>query len=285
MGSRRPRSAGARTLATTLARVGAVRAPPSPQPVGPARPTTPRAGVLMTTHGHPTQAEAVTAPPPLMPIGSDASRAGVPDHAPSRRTHRTRTAPPAAMERPRYAPLAPGRAPRTSLVMDLTRHTLMKDRTSMPLGAPQALPPSTVATFLAPVRFAASGEQPPSTPAAVTRVGHPRDLRPMPCPLPSRTRARHMLRPFVSWNGSGAAARSSGAQSRLSQPYARPRRQMGCLRREALSPRSGSRTMSPLPVTGAARQLIMCSVHRHNPAPTAGCRALLGTTWSGMKCS
>ena len=40
---------------------------------------------------------------------------------------------------------------------------------------------------------------------------------------------------------------------------------MGCPRRKALSRRSGSRTMGPLPVTDAAGRSIRCSAHRDDP--------------------
>ena len=102
-------------------------------------------------------------------------------------------------------------------------------------------------------------------PAEVTRVGHPRDLRPILCLPPSRSHARNMPRPFVSWSGNGDAARSSGVQSRLLQPCGRLRQQMGCPRRKALFRRPGSRTMGPLPVTDAAGRSTRCSAHQDDP--------------------
>ena len=74
-----------------------------------------------------------------------------------------------------------------------------------------------------------------------------------------------MPRPFVSWNGNGDAARSSGVQNRLLQPCGRLRQQMACLRRKALFRRPGSRTMGPLPVTDAAGRSIRCSAHQDDP--------------------
>ena len=116
-------------------RAEAVRAPPMK--------LTLLANVLMADRGHPIRAEAVRAPPMTLP-GTHVTLYGntLPDRVPP-------------VDHTRCPSLCPGRVPDAPLPRCPIRLALMRGGSPAPPVVTQALPPSSVVTFLATVRTTA----------------------------------------------------------------------------------------------------------------------------------
>ena len=114
-------------------RAEAVRAPPMK--------LTLLANVLMADRGHPIRAEAVRAPPMKL-LGTHATLYGntLPDRVPP-------------VDHTRCPSLCPGRVPDAPLSRCQIRLALMQGGSLAPPVATQALPPSSVVTFLVTVRI------------------------------------------------------------------------------------------------------------------------------------